>query len=194
MIMYSFMCYFLQIGTTSLLQSTEPKHSKNTTKKKKKKKGEIAPWGYINHFFSSRICPSWDSAVGRNRDRLTSRPTQQAGRQSNSHILQWEETETDRQADQHDKQADTQTHTSLGCTVTSGILMPLSASTKVTLTGKMSRLGICVDKYLHPKQRKSWRTLNYVTQMNCIKDFCRQPCNQPATLSLHPTRMNHIND
>ena len=113
MIMYSFMCYFLQIGTTSLLQSTEPKHSKNTTKKRRKKKKGNSAMGIYQSFFlkqnlsfvgfccgkkqrqtdkqtnttSRQAVKLTHSTVRRNRDRQTSRPTRQAGRHSNSHII-----------------------------------------------------------------------------------------------------------
>ena len=82
MIMYPFMCYFLQIGTTSLLQSTEPKHSKNTPKNTQGKQCR----GDISIIFSRAEFVLHG-------------------------ILLWEETETDRQADQHNKQAVSQTHT-----------------------------------------------------------------------------------
>lgn len=82
MIMYPFMCYFLQIGTTSLLQSTEPKHSKNTPKNTRGKQCH----GDISIIFSRAEFVLHG-------------------------ILLWEETETDRQADQHNKQAGSQTHT-----------------------------------------------------------------------------------
>ena len=84
-ISHSKMRYFLQIGAASLLQSTEPKHSQN---KHKKYKGNSAVGIYQSFFSQAEFVLHG--------------------------ILLWEETETDRQADQHNKQSDSQTHAFYG--------------------------------------------------------------------------------
>ena len=81
MIMYSFMCYFLQIGTTSLLQSTEPKHSKNTTKKRRKKKKGNSAMGIYQSFFLKQNLSFVGFCCGK-KQRQTDKQTNTTSRQT----------------------------------------------------------------------------------------------------------------